>query len=313
MATTFRLQGGPGLGLDDLALGPWIAEPPRDVSADEPHSFAADPDGGPEPGGPRWGPRWCVDIDQLTTGGLAAAHLAFDSGEQSVRATQAKLDDALGRIDRAVELSRRTATRDARASAADGPLAFSSDMAEDAPPAIHLPRAEASLLADLAAFHGHQTPATNASGALSFAAGHPDDDPDEMDETTRQSRWRSLAEAAGAALDQVTRVATYPSWVETRVAGRLLARSAISWTGDTENLAIRRLPPELIAVHTRSVSISLRTRNAWSRLLITVVHGSAKLMAVTGPTGALMAVPTAWKFVRRIVTEVKELRAIDRA
>ena len=306
MATTFRLQGGLGDNLGGLTLGPWVAEPTRTVvsaSAGEPLSFLASAD---DPAPAQQAPRWCVDIDQSDIASLAAVHRAFDDGERSVRRTHAKLDDALARIDHAIEHG-LGAARGSGGSAGSGPLTFYSGGVDDYQSGSNLSRAEMDLVDDLRTIQGYRAPVAGTSGPLSFAGP---DDPDEMDPETRKSRWRSLAEGARSAIDRVTRVATYPSWVETRVAGRLVARSAVSWTGDTENLASRRLSPELIAVHTRSVSISLRTRNAWSRLLITVVHGSTKLAAVTGTSGALMAVPMAWKFVRRIIADVDELRAI---
>lgn len=305
MATIFRLHSGTGAGPDaladdlapDLALGPWVADARTATQPDQPLSFMSD--GAHQP---PTQPRWCVDIDRASVDDLAAAHREFDRGESAVKRTEAMLDSALDRIDAAVAQATHPPAQDP--DRGQGPLMFLQVAPE---PTIQLFGPEAELFEELLVVRGQPTANKLGAGPLSFASGLDDDD----DKRATESHWRQLANDARSAMNRISRVATHPSWVETRVAGRLVARTAVTWTGDTENLAARRLSTELVAIHTRSVSISLRTRMAWSRLLITVVRGSAKLAAVSGPMGAFTAVPMAWKFVRSIVAEVKELRAIE--
>lgn len=158
------------------------------------------------------------------------------------------------------------------------------------PPDARIPSAESELIMDLGA--------PGSSGPVTF--GSSDD-----------SAWDAMAEKAKAALDSISRVATQAAWIETCVAGSLVASTTVSWTGDTSNFATPRLSSRLIRVHSRSVSMSIRTRNAWSRLLVTVLQGSAMIATSIGSAvGAVKALPMAWSFIRRVLEEIKQLRAV---
>lgn len=160
--------------------------------------------------------------------------------------------------------------------------------------ASQAPDAEAELLQDLSALR--QSSEGQSAGPVTFGSN--------------DSGWRAMARKARTALGSIERMATDPTRVETRVFGQLVARTGVTWTGDTENLATAHLQPALILLHKRAVATSLRTRNAWTRLLVTVVHGSSRIAASLGPAGAAMALPMAWSFVRRVLAELKHLRSI---
>lgn len=124
--------------------------------------------------------------------------------------------------------------------------------------------------------------------------------------------WSAMVGEVEAALESMWRLVRYPTWVETRRGGVLLARSAMSWSGDTRSLATPLLTPSMVAIHARSVAQSVRSRNAWARLLLTLMSGSARLasMAAT-PAGAAMALPMAWRFLRRVLAETQALRRLQ--
>lgn len=164
----------------------------------------------------------------------------------------------------------------------------------DVADASQAPEAEAELLETMSVLR--QAPLGQSAGPVSFGS----DD----------SGWRAMAEKARTALSGIERMATYPTWVETRVFGQLVARTGVTWLGDTENLATPNLQPALIELHRRAVATSLQTRNAWTRLLVTVVHGSARIAATIGPGGSIKALPIAWSFTRRVLAEVKYLRTV---
>lgn len=124
--------------------------------------------------------------------------------------------------------------------------------------------------------------------------------------------WSAMASKAEAALEGIWRLVRYPSWVETRRGSVLLARTAVSWSGDTRSLTTPLLTPAVMRIHARSVSLAVRSRNAWARLLLTLMSGSARLasMAAT-PAGAAMALPMAWRFIRRVLAETQALRRLQ--
>ncbi len=148
------------------------------------------------------------------------------------------------------------------------------------------------------------SPPSDSGAPVHFSAG---DTPDDF--RSREPRYQTRR-----ALDHIARAVRHPSWVETRLRGQLVARSAISWTGDADNLVSRRLTSPLVAVHARSLTLSLRTRAAWTHLLVTVVHGSARLATLvlsTGPLGTVRALPMAWSFFRRVLADVNALSAMN--
>ena len=210
----------------------------------------------------------------------------------------------------------------ARARASAGPLSFAAASEPAPPPAA--PRWQVDLSADLehAAAElgrGDQRVADlaarldNARAQLSQAVDHMGArstggplsfgiDPD----------WSAMANKAEAALEGIWRLVRYPTWVETRRGGVLLARSAMSWPGNTRSLASPRLTPAVVRIHARSVSLAVRSRNAWARLLLTLMSGSARLAAMAStPAGAAMALPMAWRFIRRVLAETQALRRLQ--
>ncbi len=135
-----------------------------------------------------------------------------------------------------------------------------------------------------------------AAGPQSFASG--DDD------------RGGLVAGVEAALSGIARTVTSSGAVETHVAGALIARTEISWTGDLHTFVAPQHGAELMSLHRRSVLLSLRTKNAWRQLLVTVLQGTARLAGIATGAGAIMALPAVWSFVRKVLADVEHLRRV---
>jgi hypothetical protein len=92
--------------------------------------------------------------------------------------------------------------------------------------------------------------------------------------------------------------------IETVVEGVLVARSITTLSGDTELWIAHGLSRAGAELHARSVAIALRTRHAWTRILVLVVRCTGRLLAL-GPGSGLAAVPLVWGFLRDVLREVR--------
>lgn len=92
--------------------------------------------------------------------------------------------------------------------------------------------------------------------------------------------------------------------IETVVEGVLVARSITTLSGDTELWIAPGLSRAGAELHARSVAIALRTRHAWTRILVLVVRLAGRLVAL-GTTSVVTVVPLVWRFLRDVLREVR--------
>lgn len=128
-------------------------------------------------------------------------------------------------------------------------------------------------------------------GAVSFGAG------DDGGLAGAQQRFRAFVRQVQDAVGNF-------AVVETLVEQRLVARSAVSWTGDLRSLLGAELAPAQERLHQRSLGLAMRSRVALLRTFGIVVRGASivALMA-TSPAGAIYALPAAWRFVDDLLRE----------
>jgi len=115
-----------------------------------------------------------------------------------------------------------------------------------------------------------------------------------------------LLERAGA----VTRI-------ETRVDGRLIAATTVGLTGDcysalgdVDGDGDGRLAPERNAsldAHLNSLRVELQARRARTTLVLSTMQMAAKLALAMGTGNPLLALPAAWKFIRGVLAERKQI------
>jgi hypothetical protein len=96
--------------------------------------------------------------------------------------------------------------------------------------------------------------------------------------------------------------------IETVVGGAIVARSEIGAFGSTQAVWCSGLDSERAQTHLGAVEIALATRRAWIRLAGVLLGGAAELVALaTSGIGWLVALPAVWRFVRRVLAEVRRL------
>jgi len=104
----------------------------------------------------------------------------------------------------------------------------------------------------------------------------------------------------------------YLAQVETRLGGDLLARSLVNWKGDLDTTWGEATSPEEHDLHQRSLALALASRIAMLRVIMTTTQGAAKIAAlITAPGGALLALPAAWKYVSKILSEVEKYQTLS--
>ncbi len=94
--------------------------------------------------------------------------------------------------------------------------------------------------------------------------------------------------------------------IDTRVGGVRTGLTLVSWSGDFRTAWPRGLTADEAARHTAAVVLTLRTRDAWLRLGLTVAQGALQLTALFGANPAL-ALPAAYRFVRQVIDQVQAL------
>ncbi len=113
-----------------------------------------------------------------------------------------------------------------------------------------------------------------------------------------------------ALVERVDHEVLHFAWVETAIAGSLIARTSVRWSGDALTVWQEDIRPEQAQFHDRSVSIAAQTRHLKLRLLTTVVSGAAKVGMLLA-TGTLpLALPLVYQYVRRSLDQVKAIQAL---
>lgn len=115
-----------------------------------------------------------------------------------------------------------------------------------------------------------------------------------------------------ALLEQVNHEMLHFARVETKIAGQLIARTEVGWSGDATTIWHNLTSAEQMALHRRTLVIVSRTRHLRLRLLFTVTGGAAKMAAsMAAPGGAVLALPAMYRYVTTILEQVKQIQSIN--
>jgi len=214
---------------------------------------------------------------------LAAAHL--DSAEASLDASRAALTTAADRIDALVEEREGQSTG----------LAFDVSAA-----GAELAQPERELLALL---KDAEKGLPSVSGeAVSFGAGED-----------VGGGWRQATQQFQGFVDRLQQVVTHYAWVETHTQGQLLGRTTVGWTGDMDTAWQEGLDPAQAALHQRTLTLALASREMLIRTFVVVASGAARLsMLLSTPVGAILALPAAWKFINQVRDEIEKHQQITK-
>jgi hypothetical protein len=112
--------------------------------------------------------------------------------------------------------------------------------------------------------------------------------------------WREVARFA--------RVAGYccapTAQVESRLGAMLVGRSLVSLNGDVRTAWPAGVGPREALLHRDTVALASASRSALLRVLTLATQGAVAVsVRLALPGGAVLALPTAWKFIHRILQE----------
>jgi len=200
----------------------------------------------------------------------AAVHLA--ASEAQSRSVEQALQEAPTRLEEFVD----------RMQATGGVVSFAAGEG--------LPPAESELLEWLDAVQPDE---------ISFGLGIPST-------AGLQREGQQLQAAMGTLLQQALNFA----WVETRREGRLMARTSVNWTGDAKTVWGAPVTLAESDLHRRSLRLAVVSRASLMRMLVVVTQGAAKIsVLIATPGGAVLALPAAWKYVKRLLREIETYRS----
>lgn len=130
-------------------------------------------------------------------------------------------------------------------------------------------------------------------GAVSFAADDEDTPPG----------------GVSALLDSLWRRASRFARIETSVGGRDVASTDVTFLGEVTTTVRSDATPDEAKLHRKTVETALARRRAWARIVIETLQ--VAFLLASG--NVLAALPAAWRFVRRVMAEAKELERLQAA
>lgn len=210
---------------------------------------------------------WSVNVSAQP----AAALQQLNAGLERATQAEAALNVAQTRLETLV-----------KNAASAGPVAFAAG-------AVALPLPEQELLTKLEALQTGQLTGAVSFGGLSGGSDLADD----------QYKFTR-------GLERLIQSLAYFVFVETQVEGRLLCRTTLSWASDARTMGQGRLSAEQWALHQKTLALAVQSRAALMRTVALAVQSALKISAALAlPGGALLALPSAWKFFNHVLSELE--------
>jgi hypothetical protein len=120
---------------------------------------------------------------------------------------------------------------------------------------------------------------------------------------TLHAGWDAAQQEFRAFVEQVRGAILTYARVETRVDGRLLARTDVGWSGNATSVYQMGLLWTQAAEHERVLGLALASRAAMLRTIGLAARGALILAQLGIPGGMVLALPAAWRFVRDVLAE----------
>lgn len=106
--------------------------------------------------------------------------------------------------------------------------------------------------------------------------------------------------------DRLKRMVGHLAWVETRVEGRLVGRTSVSWTGDVDTKVLDQLEADRVQLHQQTLELALASRRTMLRTSSLVITSAVKLSVLLAtPGGIALALPVVLRFIRLLRKELK--------
>jgi hypothetical protein len=287
-------QSAPGL------LGAWHASP---AIAPDMLSFAAGP-GTTSPPEILNGPVWRCDLpgDEIQ----AAQHM--DMAEAGLRTIEAALEASTEQLESLIQHQGAPSFAAGESGAVSLPAAFSVPGEAEAADRDRLKLEQYQRLLQverqtigLLAYSRRAAAAPGTS--FSVAGGWDAESFGLIDDVS--ARWNEAVRQCQDFLGHLGQAVGHFAWVETRVEGRLQARTCVAWDGDLET-GWSVIPDSNQAdQHARSLRLALASRILLLRVFSVIGTTAIKLTTLFAvPGGIVLALPTAFNFISQIKNEL---------
>lgn len=142
---------------------------------------------------------------------------------------------------------------------------------------------------------------------VSFSVG---DESETAREPVSQA-WQEARARFDALMEQINREVLHFAWVETKIDGKMIARSEVDWSGDATTLWAETASEEQKSLHHRALNVAARSRNMKLRLFVTVASGAAKVTTLMAAGTPVLALPAVYQYVMSIVRQVRQLQSVS--
>lgn len=117
--------------------------------------------------------------------------------------------------------------------------------------------------------------------------------------------WCQARDEFTAFLERINQTVLHFVWGETVWGGRLLARSAVDWSGDAVTAWDETAGPEHQRAHQEALDRIARTRRLNLRLLALVLGGAARVAALLTAGTPVLAAPLVYRYVMAVIRQMK--------
>ena len=127
------------------------------------------------------------------------------------------------------------------------------------------------------------------------------------------TEWERAVETFQVFSAHLQQMMSHLAQVETRVAGRLVGRTVVTWSGDVDTYLLPGLPSDHMQLHRWTLATALASRRAVLRMSTLVVIGAAKLsVLLSAPGGIALAFPAVLRYIRMVQTEFEEIKNLKK-
>jgi hypothetical protein len=99
--------------------------------------------------------------------------------------------------------------------------------------------------------------------------------------------------------------------VETRLDGRLLARTRVTWNGSFDSHVAMQLASSDLRLHRRSINLALGSRRLAVSLIARTAQGAVKISTLlAAPGGVVLALPAVWKYIQSVLSDIQKYQEL---
>jgi hypothetical protein len=117
--------------------------------------------------------------------------------------------------------------------------------------------------------------------------------------------WKQAAQQFQLIVDRLRQFSVPHARIETRIQEEWLGQTTVGWMGDMQTAWREAISPEEVGLHQRTLTLALETHVMLLRTFVVATQFAAKLALLVGtPSGVILALPAAWKFINRVIAEI---------